>query len=273
MQPLPTRQQGPRTAFTLIELLVVIAIVAILIGLLVPAVQLARTAVNRTVSGNNMHQIGVAIHNFHDNRNSLPYNGLRDWWGWAAQPDSGSWGFQILPYLDENQVYTNTTSIHLPSGNIIGPIGVRVAAYCDPERDRPTLNTELDVARAGPTTDYAMNCWINALPGDDVTGAPNRRKRLDTIPDGTSTTCIIGFEALAIPDYDQQVSNSWNESWYTGGYGGSGRDGFSCLQDTAVTDEYIVNGDGVYGSPYANACCFLFCDGAVHWYMYGTDLT
>ena len=83
--------------------------------------QLARTAVNRTSSANNLSQIGKGIHNFYDTRNSLPYNGLRDYWGYAAQPESGSWGFQILPYIDEMQIYTNTTSINMASGNIIRP--------------------------------------------------------------------------------------------------------------------------------------------------------
>ncbi len=205
MQPLPTPQRGQRSGFTLIEILVVIAIVAILIGLLVPAVQLVRTAANKTQSANNLNQIGVGIHSFVDEQGALPYNGLRDWWGWYAQRDSGSWGFQILPYIGEQPVWQNTASINLASGNINGPLGVRIAIYCDPERNRPSLTMELDYPRAGPTTDYAMNCWVNALPGDDITGAPNRRKRLESIPDGTSTTCIVGFSAFSIQDYDTQV--------------------------------------------------------------------
>ncbi len=235
--------------------------------------QLVRTAANKTQSANNLNQIGVGIHSFVDERGALPYNGLRDWWGWYVERDSGSWAFQILPYIGEQPVWQNTASINLASGNINGPLGVRIAIYCDPERNRPSLTMELDIPRAGPTTDYALNVWINCLPGDDTSGAPNRRRKLESIPDGTSTTCVVGFEALSIPDYDQQISQSWNETWFVGGYGGSGRDGFSCLQDTDVMYMYLVNGDGVYGSPYNYSCCFLFLDGSVHWYMYGTDLT
>jgi prepilin-type N-terminal cleavage/methylation domain-containing protein len=268
LQLLPRRRSG----FTLIEILVVIAIVAILVGLLIPAVQTARTAVNRTVSANNLNQIGIGMHAFHDDRGYLPYNGRRDWWGFRAQVESGSWAYQLLPYIDEGPVYFNTTSTNLASGNIIGPLDVRVAVYCDPERARPTMTEIIDIARSGPTTDYALNCWLNAKPGDDITGAPNRKIRLEAIPDGVSSTVLVGFSALSQPDYDRQVSQSWNETWYVGGYGGSGRDGFECLQDSPTTP-YNDHGFGQWGSPYPNGCYFLFCDGSVHLFTYGTDLT
>src|SRR6478609_9116964 len=99
-----------RRAFTLIELLVVIAIIAVLIALLLPAVQQAREAARRTQCRNNLKQIGLALHNYHDayqlfppgyvdrngNPDLTPDNDLGPGWGWASF---------ILPQLDQGNVY------------------------------------------------------------------------------------------------------------------------------------------------------------------------
>src|ERR1700691_354999 len=108
----PPRVRRPCRAFTLIELLVVIAIIAILIALLVPAVQKVREAAARTQSTNNLKQIGLASHSFHDANKRLPFNGVA---ANAVTPTgitysqqavansftSGSWGFQISSYIDQ----------------------------------------------------------------------------------------------------------------------------------------------------------------------------
>ena len=84
--------------FTLIELLVVIAIIAVLIALLLPAVQQAREAARRTQCRNNMHQLGLALHNYHDAHNCFPIF----WMGF----DQGVSPFALLlPYLDESAAY------------------------------------------------------------------------------------------------------------------------------------------------------------------------
>jgi prepilin-type N-terminal cleavage/methylation domain-containing protein/prepilin-type processing-associated H-X9-DG protein len=108
-----------RTGFTLIELLVVIAIIAVLIALLLPAVQSAREAARRAQCVNNLKQIGIAIHNYHDVNGSFPpgamstYNGQ----GWGAWDNNGmTWRVLILPQMEQNPMY-NAINFNLHEGS------------------------------------------------------------------------------------------------------------------------------------------------------------
>jgi prepilin-type N-terminal cleavage/methylation domain-containing protein len=147
----------PRTlkGFTLVELLVVIAIIGILIALLLPAVQAAREAARRSQCQNNLKQIGLAIHMFHDSRKVLPPSRL--------PCHHGTWASVIWPYMEEGAVaerWDPTRSYHFqPAENV----QVQVSSYlCPSRRSAPQLSIEGDKRggvphRPGALADYAVS--------------------------------------------------------------------------------------------------------------------
>lgn len=147
-----------RRGFTLIELLVVIAIIAILIALLLPAVQQAREAARRTQCRNNMKQLGLAMHNYHDTYNCLPF-GQDAAKGYSAVS-------QMLPYFDQAPLY-NTIDFNLPQAH--------AANATARSAELPVFRCPSDLANPLPASGGAINYMANKGTGviwTDATG-PN----------------------------------------------------------------------------------------------------
>ena len=191
-----------RSAFTLIELLVVIAIIAILIALLVPAVQKVREAAARTQSTNNLKQIALAAQGYHDANKFLPVTAIV--LPNAINPQSGSYAYQILPYLDQGPLYATA------NGVLAGPQRA-LAVFSCPGRGRPGFVTD---NVAGPTTDYGTNPWlqdpVNGQYNSNAGAVPNQIK-LVTITDGTSNTVFAGHQSIETDHYSATTGASTDQ--------------------------------------------------------------
>jgi prepilin-type N-terminal cleavage/methylation domain-containing protein len=176
-----------RRGFTLIELLVVIAIIGILIALLLPAIQAAREAARRATCVNHLHQIGVALHNFHDSNRKFPASASRlDGTGW-------SWLTYLLPSMEQEALYKSLNVTGTPAG---GTSTVKVAAFECPSYSAATAGLALTNYKAMSATSQTSLSKGSPYPGAHPDGAmyPGVRNTIGALSDGTAYT-VMACEA------------------------------------------------------------------------------
>jgi prepilin-type N-terminal cleavage/methylation domain-containing protein/prepilin-type processing-associated H-X9-DG protein len=295
-----------RKGFTLIELLVVIAIIAILIGLLLPAVQKVRDAAQRTHCQNNMKQIGLALHGYHDTNHSFPpgiytLDTSSPQWYW-------SWMTGILPYVEQGNLYTQALVWANANGGPWFPanpaLGTVVSTWACPADGRSLqangshlegINgliafTEYLGVSSGSSADFTANADTGIFYV--TSSGVGSTIRLTDITDGTSNTLLVGERP---PSSD--LLFGW---WFAGaGWDGSGT-GDVILGAREIN--YVVNlgtkdpsqiGTGLqcstanvgllpgsimnpcdqahFWSLHTGGANFLFADGSVHFLPYAAN--
>ncbi len=266
-----------RSAFTLIELLVVIAIIAVLIGLLLPAVQKVREAASRMKCQNNLKQLGIALHTYHSAHDRFPP-------GSTNVPKTSYWGLQILPYIEQDNVRNNYRSDLLFSDPLNQPIvqtPIQIMTCPSvPETNRLSVLGTKSYAAAdyaapsGVRTTQYTNGFVTPEPGDSTGVFPsgfNKPTRLTAITDGSSNTVLL-VECGGRPDVwrngvkkpgTNNALGGWAEfnSWLVRGYLKDGTDS----DTSSAGGECMVNCNNyqaIYGFHQGGANVVL-ADGSV----------
>jgi prepilin-type N-terminal cleavage/methylation domain-containing protein len=296
-------------AFTLIELLVVMAIIAVLVGLLLPAVQKVREAANRTKCLNNLKQMGLALHLYHDNQGCFPAGYL--YHGTSSQPpgptpfprirhrppptsfftpNAPGWGWAslLLPYLEQTAL-AQLTDYNLP---VEGPSSLPIRTVMLPMYTCPSdtgtgiflvLSGKSQALATAATNSYAA-CYGSGflLPTKPDAGngvfSRNSHVRIADILDGTSNTLAIGERGAFF------CQTPW-AGVMTGGTARTtpGAPVYSAVVEPAPTMVMVQVGNHQisdpncepydFFSPHTGVGVFVFADGSGHGLSVNTDLT
>ncbi|RLS41723.1 MAG: DUF1559 domain-containing protein [Planctomycetota bacterium] len=203
---LRTRKSG----FTLIELLVVIAIIAVLIALLLPAVQQAREAARRSQCKNNLKQLGLALHNYHDTYNKFPSGFVSMAWpsttSATTELSCWSWGAMILPYIDQAPMYnlvqpgTISLAANLAAGGAQATaLTTPLPGFMCPSDTGPNLNDF--------NASYAVTAAEQSAAGF---GTYDRR----ATSDGTNRIAIAKSNYVGVADSGDSGTPAWNPATY-----------------------------------------------------------
>jgi prepilin-type processing-associated H-X9-DG protein len=287
----------PRSGFTLIELLIMIAIVAVMVGLLLPAVQRVRDAAARAQCANNLKQIGLALHNFNDSRGFLPPGNELSAPGSSA-PTKTNWAIQILPYLEQEALYRQYNDSASNSDSANKPVREAfVKVYTCPSDPMPH-RIQRPPTGPGRFVDY-MTSNYRAVAGrseglnfyevvnNPPTLAPSAknlpydwrgpmhaylpalqlgRESLTSIPDGTTYTLMIGEYATTSAESRRSL---WAYSYGSYSVGTAVPDGRTLIPDFDRCAYTLGAGEQAcsrgWGSFHAgsNVINFVFCDGSV----------
>jgi prepilin-type N-terminal cleavage/methylation domain-containing protein/prepilin-type processing-associated H-X9-DG protein len=275
----------PRRAFTLIELLVVIAIIGILMSLLLPAVQKIREAAARLQCQNNLKQIGLALHNYHDSNQSFPpgYAATLPYTDGATDTTPGwAWSALLLPYLEQGPLY-NSIRFNLPVEHAQNgaPVQTLVKVYLCPSDLTPVVAFNVPDAFGKPVALAAPSSYAACVGGDESDSfGPwgrgvfyrNSHTRLTDITDGTSSTILIGEKSWA------NANGVWAGAINNGvilrgkqnpcpGSGAAFYPAATLVQSHSHLNNALTDTDGGlddFSSRHPNGSNFLYADGSVH---------